>query len=157
MAFNEFRNLQLVQTPDHMLVLNQNFRTWRTVWTDGRELPTDPEPRWYGYSVGEWVDDYTFVVHTVGLTEKTWLDNQGRPHSSELSVEERFHRVDNDHMELTVTIDDPEMYTEPWQGLNRYPLRRQPRGFDIREMYCAPSDVAAYEEDFGDSAAPSDQ
>jgi hypothetical protein len=157
MALSEFRNLEIVQLPDHLLILNQYFRTWRTVWTDGRKLPTDPEPRWYGYSVGEWVDDYTFVVQTVGLTEKTWLDNQGRPHSGDLRVEERFHRIDNDHVELTVTIDDPTMYTERWQGLSRFPLRRQPRGFDIREMYCAPSDVAAYEEDFGDSAVPSDQ
>ena len=69
MAFSKFRNLEIVQLPDHMLILNHNFRTWRTVWTDGRELPTDPEPRWYGYSVGELVGDYTFVVKTVGLTE----------------------------------------------------------------------------------------
>jgi hypothetical protein len=158
MELNEFRNLEIVQLPDHMLILNQNSRTWRTVWTDGRELPTDPEPRWYGYSVGRWVDDYTFVVQTVGMNEKTWLDNQGRPHSSELKVEERFHRLDYDHMELTVTIDDPKMYTKPWQGLNKFPLRRQPRGFDIREMYCSPSDFAKYEQDVGDSvAAPSDQ
>jgi uncharacterized protein (TIGR02246 family) len=151
MELNEFRGLEIVQLPDHVLILNQNDRTWRTIWTDGRELPADPEPRWYGYSVGKWVDDYTFVVQTVGLTEKTWLDNQGRPHSGELKVEERFHRIDNDHMELTVAINDPQMYTGPWQGLNKFPLRRQPRGFDIREMYCSPSDFAQYEKDTGDS------
>ena len=156
MELNEFRNLEIVQLPDHVLILNQNYRTRRTVWTDGRELPADPEPRWYGYSVGKWVDDYTFVVQTVGLNEKTWLDNQGRPHSSELKVEERFHRVDYDHMELTVTIDDPKMYTKPWQGLNKFPLRRQPRGFDIREVYCSPSDFASYEADVGD-AVPADK
>jgi hypothetical protein len=147
MELSEFRNLEIAQLPDHMLILNQNYRTWRTVWTDGRELPTDPEPRWYGYSVGKWVDDYTFVIQTIGMNEKTWLDNQGRPHSSELKVEERFHRVDYDHMELTVTITDPKMYTQPWQGLNKFPLRRQPRGFDIREIYCSPSDLAEYEQD----------
>jgi hypothetical protein len=155
MELSEFRNLEIVQLPDHVLILTQNYRTWRTVWTDGRELPADPEPRWYGYSVGKWVDDYTFVVQTTGLNEKTWLDNQGRPHSSDLKVEERFHRVDNDHMELTVTIDDPKMYTKTWQGLNKFPLRRQPRGFDIREIYCSPSDLAGYEQDVGD--APPDK
>jgi hypothetical protein len=156
MEFSEFRNLEIDQLSDHVLILNQNYRTWRTVWTDGRELPTDPEPRWYGYSVGKWVDDYTFVVQTVGLNDSTWLDNQGRPHSSDLSVEERFHRVDYDHMELTVTINDPKMYTQPWQGLKTFPLRRQPRGFDIREIYCSPSDFAEYREDVGESA-PSDK
>jgi len=149
--FSEFRNLQIVQLPDQVLILNQNYRTWRTVWTDGRELPTDSEPRWYGYSVGKWLDDYTFVVQTVGLSDKTWLDNQGRPHTSDMKVEERFHRIDYDHMDLTVIIDDPKMYTKPWQGLNKFPLRRQPRGFDIREIYCSPSDLAEYQDDVGDA------
>jgi hypothetical protein len=154
--FSEFRNLQIVQLPDETLILNQNYRTWRTIWTDGRELPTDPEPRWYGYSVGKWIDDYTFVVQTVGLSDKTWLDNQGRPHSSDLKVEERFHRIDNDNIELTVTITDPTMYTRSWQGLNKFPLRRQPRKFDIREIYCSPSDLNQYKEDIVGDSAPSD-
>jgi hypothetical protein len=149
----EFRTIEITQNADQVMLLNQMFRTWRTIWTDGRELPQNPEPRWYGYSVGKWVDDYTFVVETVGLDERTWLDNAGRPHSSELKVEERFHRIDNDHMELTVTIDDPKMYTQPWMPLNKFPLRRQPRGFDVREMYCAPSDTAEYNEQVGDPIA----
>ena len=126
------------------------YRTWRTIWTDGRELPNNPEPRWDGYSVGKWVDDYTFVVETVGLDERTWLDNAGRPHSAALKVEERFHRLDHDHMELTVKIDDPKMYTEPWLALNQFPLRLEPRGFDIREMYCVPSDTAEYNQQIGE-------
>jgi len=158
MELSEFRNLEIVQMTDHVLILNQNYRTWRTVWTDGRELPAGPEPRWYGYSVGKWVDDYTFVVQTIGLNDKTWLDNQGRPHSGDLRVEERFHRLDYDHMELTVAITDPKMYAQPWQGLSKFPLRRQPRGFDIREIYCSPSELAEYQEDVGDSApAPPDK
>jgi hypothetical protein len=153
MDLSEFRTIEIVQTADHVIVLNQFFRSWRTIWTDGRELPTNPEPRWTGYSVGKWVDDYTFVVQTVGMIEKTWLDNAGRPHSSELKVEERFHRVDHDHLELTVTIDDPKMYTKPWLALNNFPLKLQPRGFDIRELYCAPSDTAEYNKEIGDPAA----
>jgi hypothetical protein len=149
MDLSEFRTLEIVQTEDKVLILNQFFRTWRTVWTDGRELPTDPEPRFYGYSVGKWVDDYTFVVQTVGMADRTWLDNAGRPHSSELKVEERFHRVDEDHMELTLTIDDPKMYAKPWLALNKFPLRRQPHGFDVREMYCSPSDYLDYNNEVG--------
>ena len=149
--FSEFRNLEIAQMPDHVLILNQNSRVWRTVWTDGRELPTDPEPRWYGYSVGKWVDDYTFVIQTTGLNDKTWLDSQGRPLSSDMKVEERFHRIDYDNIELTVTITDPKMYSAPWQGLKNFPLRRQPRGFDIREIFCSPSDLAGYEEDVGNA------
>jgi hypothetical protein len=147
----EFRAIEITQTADQLIILNQYYRTWRTIWTDGRELPKSPEPRWNGYSVGKWVDDYTFVVRTVGMNEKTWLDKAGRPHSSELEVEERFHRVDHDHMELTVSIDDPKMYTAPWVALNKFPLRLQPRGFDIRELYCAPSDLDQYNKEVGDS------
>jgi hypothetical protein len=146
----EFRILEIAQTGDQVILLNQFYRTWRTIWTDGRELPKNPEPRWNGYSVGRWVDDYTFVVQTIGMDERTWLDNAGRPHSSELKVEERFHRVDRDNMELTVTIDDPQMYAQPWFALNKFPLRLQPRGFDIREMYCSPSDTAQYNKQIGD-------
>jgi hypothetical protein len=155
MDLSEFRTIEITQTEDQVIVLNQFYRTWRTIWTDGRELPKDPEPRFNGYSVGKWVDDYTFVVQTVGMNEKTWIDNQGRPHSSELKVEERFHRVDHDHLELTVTIDDPKMYTKPWLALHNFPLKLQPRGFDIRELYCSPSDFAEYNKEIGDpSIAP---
>jgi hypothetical protein len=147
---NEFRNFEILQADDHLAILNQFFRTWRTIWTDGRELPKDPEPRFTGYSVGKWADDYTLVVETIGMRDDTWLDNQGRPHSSELKVEERYHRLDQDHMELSVTITDPKMYTEPWTALNKLPIRRQPKGFDIRELYCAPSDLADYNKDIGE-------
>jgi len=151
----EFRIIEISQMPDHMIVLSQLTRTWRTIWTDGRELPKNPEPRWIGYSVGRWIDDYTFVINTTGIDQRTWLDNAGRPHSSELKLEERFHRIDNDNMEITLTIDDPKMYTQPWQPLKNFPLRRLPRGFDIREMYCVPSETAQYNKDIGDpSVAP---
>jgi hypothetical protein len=54
-----------------------------------------------------------------------------------------------------VTIDDPKMYTQPWQPLVNFPLRLQPRGFDIREMFCVPSDTAQYNNEIGDpSVAP---
>src|SRR6202007_34 len=122
----ELRPFHVFQTPDQMLMLYQYQRVWRVIWTDGRELPKDPDPSWYGYSVGKWVDDYTFVVETVGMNSRSWLDHAGRPHSEDLRVEERFHRVDHDTLELTVTIDDPKMYTQPWLGLNKFPLHLLP-------------------------------
>ncbi len=142
---SELRTQEIVQLPDHVLVLYQFQRVWRTIWTDGRTLPKDPEPRWYGYSVGRWVDDYTFVVQTVGMDERTWVDNAGRRHSGAgLKVEERFHRADRDTLELTVTVDDPVYYTKPWVGMDKFPLRLQPPGFDIREHFCSASEAAEY-------------
>jgi hypothetical protein len=155
MELFELRTIELVQTANQVIYLNQWYGNWRTIWTDGRELPKDPDPRWNGYSVGKWVDDYTFVVETVGMNSRSWLDHAGRPHSEDLRVEERFHRVDHDTMELTVTIDDPKMYTQPWRGLNKFPLHLLPSDFDMPELLCSPVDMAEYNRRFSNSALPS--
>ena len=55
----ELRTTQILQTPLKVVILYEFGRVWRVVWTDGRAVPKDPEPRWYGYSTGKWVDDYT--------------------------------------------------------------------------------------------------
>jgi len=110
----ELRPFQMVQTPQSVLVLYMFEKRWRTIWTDGRALPKDPDPRWYGYSVGRWQDDATLVVDTIGMDERTWLDNAGNPHSDQLRVEERWHRISQKRLELTVTLDDPKAYTRPW-------------------------------------------
>lgn len=153
---HNFRTSQIVHTPNQVLALYQFNRKWRNIWTDGRALPKIDdalEPRWWGYSVGRWEDDYTFVVETVGLDERTWLDNVGRPHSANLRVEERYRRTDRDHLELTVIIDDPIFYTKPWVALDRLRLRLQSPSFDIREMECSPTETAAYNKQFAAPAA----
>lgn len=149
----ELRTTQILQTPVKVVILYQFGKVWRVVWTDGRELPKNPEPRWYGYSVGKWVDDYTFVVETSGTDERTWVDRAGRPHSADLRVEERFHRVDHDNLELTVTIDDPKVYTKPWVALDRLPFKLKPENFDVREMICSPSEFAEYNKVIGNPAS----
>ena len=141
------RAIQFWQNARQTQIVYQNSQAWRNIWTDGRELPKEIlEPRWYGYSVGKWVDDYTYVVQTVGLDERTWIDNVGRPHSDELVVEETFHRVNKDIMELTLTITDPKMYTKPWTALNKFRMRLQPDWFDIREQVCAVSEAIEYKK-----------
>jgi hypothetical protein len=146
----ELRQTQIVQTSLKTLILYEFNRVWRVVWTDGRDFPKDPESRWYGYSIGKWEDDFTFVVTTVGTDARTWVDKAGRPHTEDLKVEERFHRVDSDHLELTVTIDDPKMYTKPWVAMDKFPMKRLPDDFDVREMICSPSESAAYNQAIGD-------
>jgi len=152
----ELRTTQILQTPQSVVLLYQFGKTWRVVWTDGRALPEDPESRWYGYSVGKWEDDYTFVVQTTGTDERTWLDRAGRPHSGDLRIEERFHRVNHDRLELTVTINDPKMYTKPWVALDRLPFQLQTPNFDVREMICSPSEFAEYNKLIGNPASGKD-
>jgi hypothetical protein len=149
----ELRTTQILQTPVKVAILYEFTKIWRIIWTDGRELPKDPEPRWFGYSVGKWVDDYTLVVQTIGLDERTWIDRAGRPHSDQLRVEERFHRADRDHLELSVMIDDPKMYTKPWVALDRFTFELQPATFDVREMICSPSELAEYNKLIGNPAS----
>ena len=66
-----------------------------------------------GYSIGKWEGD-TFVVDTIGFNDQTYLDDGGHPHSNALRVTERFRRRDFGHMEIQITIDDPEAYNKPW-------------------------------------------
>jgi hypothetical protein len=141
----ELRGVQIVQTPAQVLMLYLFEKRWRTIWTDGRSLPASPEPRWYGYSVGRWEDDYTFVAETIGLDDRTWVDNDGDPHSTALRVVERYHRVNQNTLELDVTIDDPQIYTKPWLVRNRMPLRLLPAGTDWMEMIPSASEAQAYQ------------
>jgi hypothetical protein len=130
-----------------VIVLYEFDKIWRVIWTDGRELDKDPpEPRWFGYSVGKWEDDYTFVVTTNGTDERTWLDKAGRPHSADLVMEERFQRVSRDRLELTLTINDPKMYTKPWKALDKFPFKLLPPTTDVREMMCSVSEFRAYDQ-----------
>src|SRR5229473_5179210 len=152
----ELRTIQILPTPVNVVILYQFGKVWRVVWTDGRDLPKDPESRWFGYSVGKWEDDYTFVVQTSGIDERTWIDRAGRPHSGDLRVEERFHRVDHDHLELTVTINDPKMYTKPWVALDKARFQLQTRDYDVREMICSPTDFAEYNKLIGNPASDKD-
>jgi hypothetical protein len=147
------KTMAIVQTANHVLWLNQFYTVFRTIWTDGRELPKDPVPRYYGYSVGQWEDDYTFVVNTVGLNEKTWLDNAGRPHSDQLRVEERFHRPSREILELTVTIRDPKFYTKPWVAADKLIFHLLPADFDMGEIICSPQEMEEYKKQVANPVA----
>jgi hypothetical protein len=158
---HNFRTSEIVQTANQVLILYEFNRKWRVIWTDGRRLPQNPdeprwtsndpqESRWWGYSTGKWVDDYTFVAESNGFDDRSWLDNVGRPHSNALHVIEQYHRADRDHLQISVTIDDPKMYTKPWVAMDKFSVRLQAPSFDIPEMECVPSETAAYNKEFAD-------
>ena len=103
---------KIIQTPGLIAVLYEVDNTHRQIYTDGRKLPVDPQPAWLGYSVGRWEGD-TLVVDSAGFNDRSWLDAMGHPHSEDLKIQERFHRRDFGHMDLSLTIEDPKMYTRP--------------------------------------------
>jgi hypothetical protein len=166
--FYNLRETQIMQDKYKVAVLYEYAETWRVIWTDGRQLPKIvdggvlvgnevKEPRFYGYSVGKWADDSTLVVQTVGMMpeDRVWLDTSGRPISDALRVEERYHRVNHDRLELTVTIDDPKMYTKPWIAMDKFPMLLEDAHKDVMEMYCSPSEMEKYNKLFAEpSSAP---
>jgi len=153
----ETRGFEFLHTPDRTIQLMQYQRVWREIWTDGRQLPADaggtsvtsPDPRWYGYSVGRWADDSTFVVETTGTDERTWMDYVGRPHSASAHFEERYRRVDPKTLEVTVTVTDPEMYTRPYVAMKQ--LFQRANKQELEEQLCVPSEAIEY---FKTVAAP---
>ena len=87
----------------------------RYIYTDGRPLPKngDPQPFWYGYSVGKWDGD-TFVVETDNFRDLGWLDVRGSPLTNQAKITEKFRRVNFGKLETDITIDDPKAYTKPF-------------------------------------------
>ena len=105
---------QIYQMPDRVLfIFEGGAHIWRVVYTDGRPHPEDPNPTYLGDAIGHWEDD-TLVVDTVGFNDRTWLDQDGTPHSPKLHVVEYFTRVNEHTLHYEFTIDDPGAYSEPW-------------------------------------------
>jgi hypothetical protein len=105
---------KIVQTPLLTLFLHESDNNYfRQVFTDGRELPKEPNPAWFGYSVGHWEQE-TFVVETTGFNGKAALDAFGHPHTEALRLTERYRRRDFGHIDLEMTYDDPNAYARPF-------------------------------------------
>ncbi len=130
---------KIFQLPGVTLILYEGFTTFRQIFTDGRELPKDPQPAWMGYSVGRWEGE-TFVVDTIGINERTWMDNAGRPHTDALHTIERYHRRNFGTLDVTLTIDDPKAYTRPWTV--RTGSSRLIVGQDLLEYVCTENNRA---------------
>ncbi len=124
---------KIVETRGLMvMMLEVDSGATRQIYTDGRELPVDPQPSWYGYSAGKWDGD-TLVVETAGFNDRSWLDSAGHPHSERMRVTERLRRRDFGHIDAAITIDDPVMYTRAFTIKVTYLL--QPNS-DILEYFC---------------------
>jgi len=125
---------EFVSTPKYTLMLYEYDHMLRRIYTDGRSIPEDPDLTWMGYSVGHWDGDTTFVVETAGFNDKTWLDRLGHPHSNQLRVIERFRRIDRDHMQLDITMQDPKALVKPWSTTFYSELRPK---WELGEISCS--------------------
>jgi hypothetical protein len=112
---------KIIQTPKLILIEYEANYGLRHIYIDGRKLPPqgEPQPWWYGYSVGHWEGD-TLVVETNNLrgaedsVNDGWLDVNGSPYSEQAKFTERFRRPTYGHLEIDITLEDPKAYTKPF-------------------------------------------
>ncbi len=106
---------KIVQTARLIAIMYEANSGLRYIYMDGRQLPPqgEPQPWWYGYSVGRWDGD-TLVVETNNLRDDGWLDVEGSPLTDQARIVERFHRPIFGKLEIDVTIEDPKAYTKPF-------------------------------------------
>jgi hypothetical protein len=103
---------KMIQSRDLVAIVNEANSGFRQIFLDGRKLPDkDAEPWWFGYSVGHWEGD-TLVVESSGYRDDVWIDYNGSPLTSSGKITERFRRPTFGRLEIDVTIEDPEAYTE---------------------------------------------
>jgi len=112
---------KIVQTPKLIVILYEANYGQRLIYMDGRPLPKqgEPQPFWYGYSVGRWEGD-TLVVETNNLRGAEegpfdgWLDVRGTPYSGQAKFTERFRRPTFGKLEIDVTLEDAKAFTKPF-------------------------------------------
>jgi hypothetical protein len=128
---------RIVQTPTHYFMLFEgNIHSFRQVFMDGRKHTADPDPTWYGESIGHWEKD-TLVIDTVGFNDKFWFDYLGHPHTEKLHTTERYTRTDLGNLNIEVTIDDPGAYTKPFTTVGRARLQAG----EILEYVCQENNI----------------
>ena len=112
---------KIIHTKQMILIEYEANYGIRHIYLDGRTLPPqgEPQPWWYGYSVGRWDGD-TLVVETNNLRGAEdgpydgWMDVNGSPYSREAKFTERIRRPALGHLQIDLTIEDAKAYTKPW-------------------------------------------
>jgi hypothetical protein len=123
--------MEFLLTPGKVTIVIEAYTQVRHIYTDERPLPTDPDPLFYGTSVGHWEDD-TLVVETVGLAQVP--RGLTFPYSEKLKVVERFRLTSPDTMTIETTLIDPEAFTAPYSMGTRNLARH--RTWTIAEYIC---------------------
>jgi hypothetical protein len=143
--------IKIVQAPKITLVLYEDGRIYRQIYSDGRALPAEYAfPAFLGYSAARWEGD-VFVADTAGFNDKTALDIFGHRHSESLRITERIRRRDYGHLEMDVTFTDAEMLTRP--VTLHIPYTLQPDS-DIFESVCENERVREQLQNATPSRAP---
>jgi hypothetical protein len=112
---------KFAQTPDAVYILYEYGVSYRIVRLNSKH-PEDPDPQWWGDSIGWYENGDTLVVDTVGFNDRTWLDEAAHPRTEKMHLIERYKRVDENTLRLDMTIDDPGAYTKPWSTFKYFTI-----------------------------------
>jgi hypothetical protein len=124
--------IHILQTPKVVTMIFSGDAQVRHVYLDVPHS-ANLKPTWYGESVGRYEGD-TLVVDTIGLNDKTYVDNYRTPHSEKLHVVERYKLIDGGKtLQVTFRMDDPDTFYEPWSAINNFKRIEMP----MHEEACA--------------------
>jgi hypothetical protein len=123
--------MEVLQTGNQTTIIQEAYNQVRRIY-HGYTLPVveDAEPGFWGHSTGKWEGD-DFVVETIGIKEYVRFRNA--PHSASMRIRERMRRIDADHFENDVTVEDPEFLTGPWSW--KWIYQRRP-DYKMYEYVC---------------------
>ena len=124
---------QILQTDSEIFIAYEFGSNSRSIFMN-RPGTQAPLPSWMGYSLGRWEGD-TLVVDVTSQVPDTWLDASGNYHGPNLTVEERYTLIDDNHIQYEATIDDPDVYSRPWK-INMPLYRRIEEGARLLEYKC---------------------
>ncbi|HVY32924.1 MAG TPA: hypothetical protein VG960_00760 [Caulobacteraceae bacterium] len=130
--------MEIAFTPGKIYILGESDgNRLRRIYTDGRPHPADPDPTFFGHSIGHWEGD-TLVVDTVGIAPQVFLaigEATGVPNNGDMHVVERIRLTAPDVLTDTMVITAPHVLTKPWTTSRLFNRTRR-RDYDIVEGVC---------------------
>ena len=125
---------QIIQKPNELTFLHEYVHAVRYIFTNGAPHPKGPIDWWLGDSRGRWEGD-TLVVDVIHFNDQTWFDKAGNFHSDALHLTERYTLTDPDHIRYSVTVDDPKVFTRPW-NMSMILYRHKEPNFRLLDYEC---------------------
>ena len=123
--------MEFLLTPGKVTIVIEAYTQVRHIYTDGRKLPEDPDPKFFGTSIGHWEGD-TLVAESIGFSPSIRIAPGVAP-SDKMRIVERFRLADPDNMTIETTISDPVVLVAPYTTSSN--LRRH-REWTIEEYIC---------------------
>jgi hypothetical protein len=143
LVFAHAAGMWVVQTEKEILIIQELDQQTRHIYMN---VPHSehPKPSWYGESVGHFEGD-ELVVDTIGMNDKSFVDNYRTPHTDQIHVVERLKIIEGGKtLQVTATVEDADAYNMAWSAVQRW--KRGPER-KILEQICAENSESFYDYD----------